>query len=163
MKLVLAQYGLFLFLLLGGVKGIQNLLLSSAFLPPLPSCIRQGSEKPGLRQKLRFVNIQIKIPHEYENLKNTLLVSVVCEIKLANHNLDVGLQKLFWLEQITNISVIVNVGQFRGLNNIFPFLQLPLVQFLSTLITLSRSDYRVIKEPIPCYELRLLQIQKCVK
>ena len=98
-----------------------------------------------------------------ENLKNTLLVSVVCEIKLANHNLDVGLQKLFWLEQITNISVIVNVGQFRGLNNIFPFLQLPLVQFLSTLITLSRSDYRVIKEPIPCYELRLVQIQKCVK
>ena len=36
MKLVLGQYGPFLFLLLGRVKGIQNLLLSSAFLPPPP-------------------------------------------------------------------------------------------------------------------------------
>ena len=103
MKLVLGQYGPFLFLLLGRVKGIQNLLLSSAFLPPPPPV----SDRV---KKTWTVNVQIKIPHKYENLKNTLLVSVVCEIKLANHNLDVGLQKLFWLEQITNISVIVNVG-----------------------------------------------------
>ena len=163
MKLVLRQYGPFFYFYCWDGSKVFKICCCQVLFCPLPLLYQIGQRKPGLRQKLRFVKVQIRIPHEYENLKNTLLVSVVCEIKLANHNLDVGLQKLFWLEQITNISAIVNVGQFRGLNNIFPFLQLPLVQFLSTLITLSRSDYRVIKEPIPCYEFRLVQIQKCVK